>query len=162
MFMKRFILLVIAICVLSACQTSVVSIAANCLQSDTSASPGEGSPPERVTTPDPRGSGDGPVIPGEIVVGDRYLSSKEFLLTSLGTAMLFISLFLQFVLFRKMGRLKPEDTLRSFALTLVIIGTVFFIVAGFDSQQIAPAIGLFGTIAGYMLGRTERRGNGHE
>jgi hypothetical protein len=61
-----------------------------------------------------------------------------------------------------MGRLKPEDTLRSFALTLVIIGTVFFIVAGFDSQQIAPAIGLFGTIAGYMLGRTERRGNGHE
>jgi hypothetical protein len=39
-------------------------------------------------------------------------------------------------------------------VTLIIIGTLFFITAGFDSTQIAPALGLFGTIAGYLLGKT--------
>jgi Trk-type K+ transport system membrane component len=43
--------------------------------------------------------------------------------------------------------------LRMTLITPIIMGTVFFVTAGFDSQQIAPAMGLFGTIAGYILGR---------
>ncbi|HKU76751.1 MAG TPA: hypothetical protein VJR02_22770 [Pyrinomonadaceae bacterium] len=158
--MKRIVLLIIAACVFSVFHAAVVSVSANCLQAGPSASPREGTPPDGVTTSQSSASGDVPVVPGEISVGNRYLSSKEFLLAILVTAMLFITLLLQFALLRKIQRLKPEDTLRSFGLTLVIVGTVFFIVAGFDSEQIAPAIGLFGTIAGYMLGKTERRGNG--
>ena len=162
MFMRRIAQLVIVACIWIACQAVAVSAAVNCLQADTSTSPSaasrvEDAPKEGVTAP--RGAEEVAVIPGEMVAGGRYLSSKEFLLALLVTAMLIISLSLQFVLLGKMERLKAEDMLRSFGLTLVIMGTVFFIVAGFDSEQIAPAIGLFGTIAGYMLGRTERRGN---
>jgi hypothetical protein len=40
-----------------------------------------------------------------------------------------------------------------YAVTLIIVGTLFAITAGFDSNQIAPAMGLFGTIAGYLLGK---------
>jgi len=36
---------------------------------------------------------------------------------------------------------------------LVIISTFFVITAGFGNEQIAPAIGLFGTDVGYLLGR---------
>jgi hypothetical protein len=158
MFMKRVAQLVLAVCVLSVCHVGALSAGANCLQTDTSASPG--ARPEGVTTPAPSGSREVPMIPGEVVAGGRYLSSREFLLALLVTVMLLISLSLQFALLRKMERFKAEDMQRSFGLTLVIGGTVFFIVAGFDSEQIAPALGLFGTIAGYMLGRSDRRGNG--
>lgn len=165
MFIKHAARLVIAACVISACLAGAAGAAANCLQADTSASTGAASQdevatPEAVTTPAPRSSAEVPIIPGEMVAGGRYLSSREFLLALLVTAILFISLSFQFALLRKIERLKAEDTLRSFGLTLVITGTVFFIVAGFDTEQIAPAIGLFGTIAGYILGRSERRGNG--
>jgi hypothetical protein len=46
-----------------------------------------------------------------------------------------------------------DEVLRVFTVTLIVVGTLFALTAGFDSQQIAPAMGLFGTIAGYLLGR---------
>jgi len=42
--------------------------------------------------------------------------------------------------------------LRAFALVLIIVAAVFLIVAGYTEQQIAPVMGLLGTIAGYLLG----------
>jgi hypothetical protein len=50
---------------------------------------------------------------------------------------------------------RPEDALRVYAVTLILVGTLFAITAGFDSQQIGPAMGLFGTVAGYLLGRRQ-------
>jgi hypothetical protein len=46
-----------------------------------------------------------------------------------------------------------EDILRICTITLIVIGTLFAITAGFSAEQIAPAMGLFGTVAGYLLGR---------
>ena len=46
-----------------------------------------------------------------------------------------------------------EDAIRAYALVLIIIGTVVLICAGYSNDQIAPAVGLFGTVAGYLLGR---------
>jgi|SRR5688572_13776807 hypothetical protein len=43
--------------------------------------------------------------------------------------------------------------LRTVATTLIITFAVFLIVAGYSDQQIAPAMGLLGTIAGYLLGK---------
>jgi hypothetical protein len=43
--------------------------------------------------------------------------------------------------------------MRAFAITLIIIGTMVLICAGYSNDQIAPAMGLFGTVAGYLLGR---------
>jgi membrane associated rhomboid family serine protease len=55
-----------------------------------------------------------------------------------------------------------EDILRIYAVTLIIIGTLFGITAGFGSEQIAPAMGLFGTIAGYLLGKRTSADHGRE
>lgn len=44
-----------------------------------------------------------------------------------------------------------DDILRIFILELIVIGTLFTVAAGFSSKDIAPAMVLFGTIAGYIL-----------
>lgn len=46
-----------------------------------------------------------------------------------------------------------ESQIRIFAIMLIIVMAVFLIVAGYSDTQIAPAIGLLGTIAGYLLGK---------
>lgn len=46
-------------------------------------------------------------------------------------------------------------TVRIFGLTLVINSGLFLITAGYSQDQIAPMMGLLGTIAGYLLARTE-------
>jgi hypothetical protein len=81
------------------------------------------------------------------------LSSFEFMITSMIVGVALIALFMEFILLRRVPNLKAEDALRVFAVTLILIGTLFFISAGFDSKQIAPAMGLFGTVAGYLLGK---------
>jgi hypothetical protein len=47
--------------------------------------------------------------------------------------------------------------LRALATMLIITLAVFLIVAGYSDQQIAPAMGLLGTIAGYLLGKEPSR-----
>ena len=47
----------------------------------------------------------------------------------------------------------PDDVIRAYTITLIITGTMVLICAGYSNDQIAPAMGLFGTIAGYLLGR---------
>jgi hypothetical protein len=46
-----------------------------------------------------------------------------------------------------------EAVLKVFGMVLIIVMTVFLIVAGYDDKQIAGAVGLLGTIAGYLLGK---------
>jgi hypothetical protein len=52
----------------------------------------------------------------------------------------------------------PENLLLLNAVTIIVIGTLFLVTSGFKDQQIAPAMGLFGTIIGYLLGRRSRTG----
>jgi hypothetical protein len=42
------------------------------------------------------------------------------------------------------------------ALVLIVNGTLFLVTAGYNAEQITPALGLLGTVAGYMLGRGDR------
>jgi hypothetical protein len=50
-----------------------------------------------------------------------------------------------------------SSVLRIFGTILIISSSIFLIVAGYTSQQIAPAMGLLGTIAGYLLGKESSR-----
>jgi len=60
--------------------------------------------------------------------------------------------FLEFLLLR--GRsITAEEALRVYAITIIIIGALFTVTAGFDNISVAPAFGLLGTVAGYILGR---------
>ena len=47
----------------------------------------------------------------------------------------------------------PEQLLKIFGTTLILVMAVFLVVAGYSDQQISPVMGLMGTIAGYLLGR---------
>ena len=46
-----------------------------------------------------------------------------------------------------------EAVLRIFGTILIVVMAVFFVVAGYTDTQIAPVMGLLGTIAGYLLGK---------
>ena len=46
--------------------------------------------------------------------------------------------------------------LRIFVIIILIFGTLLVVSSAYSTDQIAPVVGFFGTIAGYLLGRTER------
>jgi hypothetical protein len=85
------------------------------------------------------------------------LSSVELWLAYAIIAFGFVVLCMQFILLRSAKHSEPEDILRLFTVTIIIIGTLALIAIGYSSQQIAPALGLFGTILGYLLGKSDER-----
>ena len=46
--------------------------------------------------------------------------------------------------------------LRIYVITVLIGGSLIVVSSAFTQDQLAPVMGLFGTIAGYLLGRGER------
>lgn len=51
------------------------------------------------------------------------------------------------------GKIIPDHSIKFITVTLIVTSTLFLITAGYSNNQIAPATGLLGTIAGYLLGR---------
>lgn len=51
------------------------------------------------------------------------------------------------------SRPSPEAILRVFGTVLIITGALFLVVAGYTDKQVAPVMGLLGTLAGYLLGK---------
>jgi hypothetical protein len=49
--------------------------------------------------------------------------------------------------------INTEAVLRIFGTILIIMVSVFLVVAGYTDTQIAPVMGLLGTIVGYLLGK---------
>ena len=47
-----------------------------------------------------------------------------------------------------------EMILRVFGTVIIIFGALFLVVAGYTETQMGPVMGLLGTIAGYLLGKT--------
>jgi len=39
---------------------------------------------------------------------------------------------------------------------MIIVGSLILISSGYSSNQIGPAMGLFGTVAGYLIGRHDK------
>jgi len=50
-----------------------------------------------------------------------------------------------------------EAILRTFGTILIIVGAIFLVVAGYSTTQVAPVMGLLGTIAGYLLGKNNSK-----
>jgi hypothetical protein len=57
----------------------------------------------------------------------------------------------------KSSRAWDTHSVRLLGLTLSIVAGVFLVTAGYSQQQIAPMVGLLGTIVGFLLGQTESR-----
>lgn len=108
-----------------------------------------------------------PVIPnpseGRNVRLLDFVSAKtpiEFWLTVLiatfGLAI--ILLFLWHV--RNIAERRVEEVARPIIVVVLITGALILVTAGYSNEQIAPAFGLLGAIAGYILGRLERNQGG--
>lgn len=46
-----------------------------------------------------------------------------------------------------------DNVLKALGTVLIIVAALFLVVAGYDDKQMAPVMGLLGTIAGYLLGK---------
>ena len=53
----------------------------------------------------------------------------------------------------KVNKFDQNQTIKFLLVTLIITAALFLIAAGFSNNQIAPAMGLLGTVAGYLLGK---------
>jgi hypothetical protein len=79
--------------------------------------------------------------------------SAENAMTMSASILLFGAIIIFLVAFLIKNGRNSESVLRVFGTILIIISTLFLIVAGYSDIQIAPAMGLLGTIAGYLLGK---------
>ena len=84
---------------------------------------------------------------------DRFMKSPEFLICVMLLAFATGLFLIYYMLFTK-GILESYQIIKLNLITLIIIGTLFLIAAGYDKEQILSAMGLFGTIAGYLLGKS--------
>jgi hypothetical protein len=78
----------------------------------------------------------------------HYEGELSIIIIALGVV---VMVALSIILWKKES--SADDAIRAYALVLIIIGTIVLICAGYSNDQIAPAMGLFGTVAGYLLGR---------
>lgn len=83
------------------------------------------------------------------------MSNREFWLSVIILVFGMFIIVVEYFLLRDVVKDKTEEIAKTYTVTLIIIGTLVLISSGFTSQQIAPALGLFGTIAGYLLGRAD-------
>jgi hypothetical protein len=58
----------------------------------------------------------------------------------------------QFYLIAKSKNGWSDKSFKAFGLTLILVTAMFLVLIGFDDKQLAPMIGLLGTLAGYILG----------
>jgi len=88
-----------------------------------------------------------------VEVGGMHLTQEmQLTFTILGFG-LFSLLFL-FLMSRR--RSISSFVLRIYVITIIIFGTLAVVASAYTTDQIAPVVGLFGTIAGYILGRGDR------
>ena len=83
-----------------------------------------------------------------------YLSTSILLMTAL-------ALILGSVLLWKRSY-AGQDILRLYGVVIIVGLSALLLVAGFDNDQLTPIVGLFGAIAGYLLGKESKPGKGDE
>jgi hypothetical protein len=66
-----------------------------------------------------------------------------------------IVLGLQIASVRRLSK-NPDDIAKNAALTVVVVASVVLVVAGYQASEIGPLFGLFGTMVGYVLGKSSR------
>jgi len=101
------------------------------------------------SNPPPKSNGPLPFATGS------YLSSREFIVSFAVLGFGLVMTAAGMWLLRK-GEIGAGDVIRMLALIIIVTGVLFLIAAGYSSQEVAPALGLLGTIAGYLLGRSDR------
>lgn len=87
---------------------------------------------------------------------NRFITDYEFILSAAVLVFAVIILVLEVYLIR-LKLIDPTTALKFILVTLIITAMLFLITAGYTVEQISPGIGLLGTIAGYLLGKSENK-----
>jgi len=61
---------------------------------------------------------------------------------------------LEVIFMIKMGKGWGADANRMFGTTIIIVAALFLVASAYTQDQIAPVVGLLGTIGGFILGKT--------
>jgi len=72
-----------------------------------------------------------------------------------GCFLVFIILFFGLLSWLIMRGGSPATLMRTFTIPLICVMAVLLVLIGYSQDQIAPVMGLLGTVAGYLLGRRE-------
>lgn len=84
-----------------------------------------------------------------------FFSQSEIGLTLLIFVFALLALGLFYLLVRT-GKASPF-LMRVYVIIILIFGTLLVVSSAYATDQIAPVVGFFGTIAGYLLGKSEKR-----
>jgi cytochrome c biogenesis protein CcdA len=87
-----------------------------------------------------------------------FLSSREFFI-ALAIILFGLAMAGFCVLLARTKTANADQITRIAALLLIVTGTLLLVATGYDAQQISPALGLLGAIAGYLLGKTDSDNN---
>jgi len=82
---------------------------------------------------------------------------KQSLYILSGSILVFGTVALVLIAFLINKKHNQTTILRNIVVPTIVILSVLLIVAGYGQEQISPVIGLFGTIVGYLLGKTDSK-----
>lgn len=61
-----------------------------------------------------------------------------------------------YVIIRHKELFSSENILAIFVVPLIIVGTLILVTTGLAQDALAPVLGLFGTVVGYLIGNKDR------
>ena len=104
----------------------------------------------------------GALEPTNVTAGDAsplreagsFFSQGEFTLTLILFVFGIVAI-LAFYMLARNEKVTPF-VMRIYVIIVIVFGTLLIVSSSYTTQQIAPVVGLFGTIAGYLLGKSER------
>lgn len=100
-----------------------------------------------------------PILSNEIPI---LLTDREYFLSILlllfGCFIILVETILLYRIIKLVGG-SIESIFITLTTTLIIIGGLFIVTAGFGTEQIAPVFGLYGAIIGYLLGQHSQKEN---
>ena len=89
----------------------------------------------------------------DVYYRSKVMKSPEFVICIMLLVFAIIICIAEIAMFIR-GVLDSFQVTKLLVVTLIIFSLLFLITAGFSNEQISPAVGLLGTIAGYLLGRS--------
>jgi len=95
-----------------------------------------------------------PSVAAEIRESGSFFSLGEFQLTMIIFVFGLFAL-IAFLVMLRGGKATPY-MMRLYVIIILVFGTLLVVSSSYTTEQIAPVVGFFGTIAGYLLGRTEK------
>lgn len=94
--------------------------------------------------------------PPDAPQGLGWLSNREAALTVMLLVFALVYLYVAVFIFSRIKEKNIEPAVRFASMLVIVIAALVLMFVGYDSQQVAPAYGLLGTLAGYILGRSNQ------